>query len=128
MKMTKTSERQDVVELDVPQVEGTGMLSLIYRLYSMLGAVIADSEDSKYFKFEMLTNLLINTVLDREIREEIKKFKKDELSRRMGELINPGSEERDTIHMEVCMDAIGEVTTFIDRHLGVSVKLEVGQV
>lgn len=126
--MTKTSERQDVVELDVPQVEGTGMLSLIYRLYSMLGAVIADSEDSKYFKFEMLTNLLINTVLDREIREEIKKFKKDELSRRMGELINPGSEERDTIHMEVCMDAIGEVTTFIDRHLGVSVKLEVGQV
>lgn len=126
--MTKTSERQDVVELDVPQVEGTGMLSLIYRLYSMLGAVIADSEDSKYFKFEMLTNLLINTVLDREIREEIKKFKKDELSRRMGELTNPGSEERDTIHMEVCMDAIGEVTTFIDRHLGVSVKLEVGQV
>lgn len=126
--MTKTSERQDVVELDVPQVEGTGMLSLIYRLYSMLGAVIADSEDSKYFKFEMLTNLLINTVLDREIREEIKKFKKDELSRRMSELTNPGSEERDTIHMEVCMDAIGEVTTFIDRHLGVSVKLEVGQV
>ena len=126
--MTKTSERQDVVELDVPQVEGTGMLSLIYRLYSMLGAVIADSEDSKYFKFEMLTNLLINTVLDREIREEIKMFKKDELSRRMSELTNPGSEERDTIHMEVCMDAIGEVTTFIDRHLGVSVKLEVGQV
>lgn len=126
--MTKTSERQDVVELDVPQVEGTGMLSLIYRLYSMLGAVIADSEDSKYFKFEMLTNLLINTVLDREIREEIKKFKKDEMTRRVGELINPGPEEHDTVHMEVCMDAIGEVTTFIDRHLGVSVKLEVGQV
>ena len=126
--MTKTSERQDVVELDVPQVEGTGMLSLIYRLYSMLGAVIADSEDSKYFKFEMLTNLLINTVLDREIREEIKKFKKDEMIRRVGELVNPGPEETDTVHMEVCMDAIGEVTTFIDRHLGVSVKLEVGQV
>lgn len=126
--MTKTSERQDVVELDVPQVEGTGMLSLIYRLYSMLGAVIADSEDSKYFKFEMLTNLLINTVLDREIREEIKTFKKDEITKRVSELDDPGPEELDTVHMEVCMDAIGEVTTFIDRHLGVSVKLEVGQV
>lgn len=126
--MEKTSERRDVIELDVPQIEGSGMLSLIYRLYSMLGAVIADAENSQHFKFEMLTNLLINTVLDRDVRAEIKDFKKNEMIRRLDELDSPGQEEINSVHMEVCLDAIGEVTTFIDRHLGVSVKLEVGTV
>lgn len=124
----KTSERPDIIELDVPQVEGNGMISLLFRLYSMSAAVIADSEDSKYFKFEMLTNLLINTVLDREIRNEIKEFKLNELKKRLEELGDPGQDEINTVHMNVCMDAIGEVSSYIDRHLGVSVKLEVGTV
>lgn len=126
--VNRTSERSDIIELDVPQVEGNGMISLLFRLYSMSAAVIADSEDSKYFKFEMLTNLLINTVLDREIRDEIKEFKSSELKKRLEELGDPGQDEINTVHMTVCMDAIGEVSSYIDRHLGVSVKLEVGTI
>lgn len=124
--MTETSKRADVFELELPQEEGGGMLSLLFRLYSMLGAVIADADDNKYFKFELLTKLLVNTVLDREVRDGIKSFMKTELKARLAELESPGNDEVNAVHLDVCMDAIGEVTTFIDRHLGVSVKLQVG--
>lgn len=126
--MVKTSDNADLIELNIPPIEGGGILSLVFRLYSMLGAIISDSDDSKYFKFEMMTNLIINTVLGSEDRELIKKFKKDLMDKRMSEVDNPSSEDVNTIHMEVCMESIGEVSSYIDKHLGVSVKLEVGTV
>ena len=126
--MSKASDNPDLIELNIPPIEGGGILSLVFRLYSMLGAIISDADDSKYFKFEMMTNLIINTVLGSEDREDIKQFKKDLMAKRMAELESPSSDEINLVHMEVCMEAIGEVSSYIDKHLGVSVKLEVGTV
>lgn len=123
--MSKPSERPDVIELNIPREEGVGTVGLVYRLVSMLSAVIADSSDNKYFKINHMTNLLINTILDPKERARVIQFKKDLIAEGLSELDSPSDDEINNLYIDACMTSVGEVMNYVDEFLGVSKKLEV---
>jgi len=124
--MEKASENQDILELNLPREEGGGILGVVLRLYSMIGATITDSNDNKYFKINNLSDLLINTILDREERERVKDWKIDRLKEKLDELDDPGDDEINAVYMSVCFESVGEVSSYIDNFMGVSTHVEVG--
>lgn len=124
--MERASDNQDILELNLPREEGGGILGVVLRIYSMMGATVSDSNDNKYFKINNLSDLLINTILDREERERVKDWKVDRLKEKLAELDDPSDDEINTVYMSVCFESVGEVSSYIDNFMGVSTHVEVG--
>lgn len=112
----------DIITLDLaPQESDKGWLSLYWRYYSMIAGVMADNQGADDYRVELLTNLTIATIPDPEIRAEIKERKK-QLVR---EISTSNTEERNHLIMEICMDILGDVTTELDKNIGISQKIGV---
>lgn len=124
--MERASDNQDILELNLPREEGGGILGVVLRIYSMMGATVSDSNDNKYFKINNLSDLLINTILDREERDRVKEWKVDRLKEKLDELDDPSDDEINTVYMSVCFESVGEVSSYIDNFMGVSTHVEVG--
>ena len=124
--MERASENQDILELNLPREEGGGILGVVLRLYSMIGATVTDSNDNKYFKINNLSDLLINTILDREERDRVKEWKIDRLKEKLAELDDPSDDDINAVYMGVCFESVGEVSSYIDNFMGVSTHVEVG--
>ncbi len=112
----------DIITLDLAQQESDkGWLSLYWRYYSMLAGVMADNQGADDYRVELITNLAIATIPDPEVRKEMRD-KKDEM------LKNITTDNADDINREImgiCMVMIGDVTTEIDKSIGIHQKIGV---
>lgn len=115
-------DNPDIITLDLAPMESDkGWLALFWRYYSMLAGVMADNQGANDYRVELLTNLIVATIPDPEVREEMKERKKKLLDDLPIENVN----ERNRRTMEICMDVIGDVTTELDKSIGVCQKVGV---
>ena len=112
--------------LDIPQREGRdGYIGTIFSLYLRLGGVIADSNfrDSDIRVYYM-TKFLISLIPGEKNRKAIR----DELKKDIDEALKgiSNNDERGRKRNEVCLDYIGRVHDFMDKHVGVSTENKIG--
>lgn len=133
--MTKNKEspieRAEVIQLDLPQRSvKDGLMGLFFRQYSILASVLAEVESAQDPRISFLTDLIINTVPDDEVREQLRAEKEKIIEQKIKEenRNNGGSvpeSRRGELTRQACMEIVGKVTSFLDQGIGLSHKLEV---
>lgn len=112
----------DIITLDLAQQESDkGWLSLYWRYYSMLAGVMADNQGADDYRVELITNLAIATLPDPDIRADIRDRKEDMLKG----ITTDNAEDRNREIMSICMIIIGDVTSEIDKSIGIHQKIGV---
>ena len=110
----------DIITLDLAQQESDkGWLSLYWRYYSMLAGVMADNQGANDYRIELITNLAIATLPDPDIRSDIRDRKEEML---MG-ITTDNAEDKNREIMNICMIIIGDVTSEIDKSIGIHQKI-----
>ena len=130
-KTNEDSNVEEVFTLDLPQRNmKEGLFTLFLREYATLANVLAAVTNVTDPRIRFLTDLIIATVPDDDLRQELKNKTKTLLEAKITEFKknNGGTiENKDKAELlrDVCMEIIGEVTSFLDMHIGLTHKLEV---
>ena len=112
--------------LDIPQREGRdGYIGTIFSLYLRLGGVIADgnfrdSDIRVYYMTKFLISLIPGEKNRKAIRDDLKK----EIDEALKSITN--NDEKGRKRNEICLDYIGKVHDFMDKHVGVSTENKIG--
>jgi len=112
--------------LDIPQREGRdGYIGTIFSLYLRLGGVIADGNfrDSDIRVYYM-TKFLISLIPGEKNRIAIRDAMKKEIDGALKSITN--NDEKGRKRNEICLDYIGRVHDFVDKHVGVSTENKIG--
>lgn len=115
-----------IITLDLPQREGKeGYIGTIFSLYLRFGAILSDpgfkETDARIF---YMTKFMINLIPGRKNRTKIKDMMKTDIDKAIEKLVS--NDEKNKKRNEICIDYIGEIHDFVDKHLGVSEENRVG--
>lgn len=130
----KTKENSGGITLDIPQREGKeGYIGMYFSLFLRMGEIIASSNfKDTTIRIEILTRFLISLIPNESIRAETSKKLKEKIEVRIKESKEENKdlteEEIGNIRLLACIEVIGEVSDFIDKHIGVSRENRVGVV
>lgn len=120
--------------LDIPQREGKeGYIGTFFTLYLKLGTVLQSPEFSKepirlFYMSEFIISLIPDEKARSEVRTSLKNRKKileTEFRKEAGreELT---AKEKDHILIQASLQTIGDVSDYIDKHIGISDKNKIG--
>lgn len=117
---------EHTITLDVPQREGKeGYIGTIFGLYLRLGGIMSDPGFRETdIRLYYMAKLLINLIPGKKNRAEIKERMKKEIETALKDVKD--NETRMRLKNEICLDYIGEVHDFMDKHLGVSAENRIG--
>ena len=124
--MAQDSQQEKFLTLDIPQREGKeGYIGTVFSLYLRMGSILAeanfkDSDPRIYFFTKFMIGLIpgeknrgiINNAMDKELEEIFKS--------------NLNNEEKSRKRNEVCINYVGKIHDFIDKHIGVSRENRIG--
>ncbi len=121
----ESSKQQMVFSLDIPQREGTpGFIGTHFTLMLQMGNIVSKMDNHTDFRLQYMVNLLISLVPDKKERAAIRKEMKDSIEARTKGLATKEDKGRET--QLVCLETVGSVMDFIDRHIGVSKENKIG--
>ena len=124
-------DRVEVIELDLPQRSiKDGLMGLFFRQYSILASTLADAQSASDPRIGFLTDMIIATVPDDNLRTELRKEKTKLIKEKIEEVKsnnggNITADEKAELIRQACMETVGKVTSFLDTGIGLSHKLEV---
>ncbi len=119
--------------LDIPQREGKeGYIGTHFSLFLRIGGVLGDAHFSATdLRIEYMTHFLISLIPGRKNRADIRdRLRKDidknltEEKKTIGE--NLTNEQIGRVRNMTCIEYMGEVMDFVDKHVGVSKENKIG--
>ncbi len=125
--MTMNNENESkYLTLDIPQREGKdGYIGTLFGLYLKFGGIISDiGFKENDVRIYYMTKFLINLIPGKRNRAEIKEKMKNEIAEAMKNCSS--NDERMRIRNDICLDYIGDVHDFVDKHVGVSKENKIG--
>lgn len=132
--MTEINEAGETIyRLNIPQREGKeGYVGMLFSMMLRVGGIMADHAFTNTdLRIEYMTHFLIALVPGKRNRKTIRDGLNNEIkSRLLQEGKDNGSELNDEqkarIRNMVCLEYIGEVIDFTDKHVGVSSENKIG--
>lgn len=125
-------DRAEVIELDLPQRSiKDGLMGLFFRQYSILASTLAEITSANDPRITFLTDLIIATVPDDDLREELRAEKHKLIKEKIKQFApnnngtEPSNHDKAELVRQACMETVGKVTSFLDQSIGLSHKLEV---
>jgi len=115
-----------IITLEVPQREGKeGYMGTFFSLFLRLGTMIGDAnlKDTDN-RIRNMTNLMISLIPGKKNRTTIRKEMNQEIENRLKGIND--NETRARIRNDICIEYMGNVTDFIDLHIGVDVENRIG--
>lgn len=121
-----TEKQPQYYTLDIPQREGKeGYIGTLLGLFLKMGGIMAQSDFSETDKrIEYMTQFLISMVPGRKLRKEIRDALKKDIEERTKGLTK--NEDKARERNLVCLEYIGEVMDWTDKHIGVTKENKVG--
>lgn len=130
----KDASGEKVYTLDIPQLEGKeGYIGTFFTLYLQLGNVFKGTEFAREpVKVSLFVKLIISMIPEKEKRDAINKNIKERFEQLKKEKAVNGRVLNDAdmgyLLIEASLDALGDVTDYIDKHIGLNTKNKVGYV
>ena len=128
----KDASGDKVYTLDYPQLEGkAGYIGTFFTLYLRLGNMFDRPDFGKEpVKIRLFTKLIISMIPKKERRDTINKYIKERFEQLKKERTDTGIKLTDAdigyILIESALDGLGDVTDYIDKHVGINVENKVG--
>lgn len=125
---------EKVYTLDIPQLEGKeGYIGTFFTLYLQLGNVFKGTEFAREpVKVSLFVKLIISMIPEKERRDAINKNIKERFEQLKKEKAVNGRILNDAdngyLLIEASLDALGDVSDYIDKHIGLNTKNKVGYV
>lgn len=125
-KDKQAGEGKEWITLDLPQREGKeGYIGTFLTMYLKMGSVLSDGNFKETDKrIEYMTYFMISLVPGKRDRLEIRERLKKEIEQATKGA--NGNEEKARLRNMVCLECIGEVTDYVDKHIGVSRENKIG--
>lgn len=113
--------------IDMPMREGKeGYIGMLYNIQIKFAAILASDSFAKTDMRPLyLTHFLISMIPDEKIRGELRKNLNSDIEQKINNVVS--NEDRVRIQNLVCIEHVGKVMEFIDQHVGISMKLDIGQ-
>jgi len=130
----KDASGDKVYTLDIPQLEGKeGYIGTFFTLYLQLGNLFKGTDFAREpVKVSLLVRLIISMIPDKDRRDSINKTIKERFEQLKKEKAVNGRilTDGDTGYLliEASLDALGNVTDYIDKHIGLNIKNKIGYV
>ena len=119
-------KEEQIITLEVPQREGKeGYIGTFFALFLRLGTMIGDAnlKDTDN-RIRNMTNMMISLIPGKKRRSAIRKEMNAEIENRIKGIT--GNEEKARVRNDVCIEFMGNVTDFIDLHIGVDIENRIG--
>lgn len=121
-----TTNKEETNILDLPQREGKdGYIGTLFGLYLKFGGIMAEPNLKETdIRIYYMTKFILNLIPGPKNRAKIKEKMRAEIEEKTKSLSS--NEERLRVRNEVCLEYIGELHDFVDKHLGISSENRVG--
>lgn len=120
------NDNTNIIALDLPLKDSKGISGLFLRYYSTFAALICDTQSNTDYRIEMMTNLMIASIPEDDVRDDMKELKK--------QLIKEGTDafgdmdDQDNTNIAIvkaCMEVVGEISGYMDQYFGTSKKISI---
>lgn len=129
----KLEDGSKLYTLDIPQREGKeGYIGMQFQLFIKVGGIMADAQFTPTdMRIEYMTHFLISMIPGKTNRRTIRDELKTEIDKRLDEEKkklneNLTNEQTGRIRNMTCLEMIGQVMDFTDKHVGVSKENKIG--
>lgn len=127
----KNDAGEDVYTFDVPQREGKeGFIAMHFGLMFKMGALMVEANRSATdTRIENMAQFMISMIPGKKNRAEIRDALKIEIDKRIAEAQKSGELTNDqigTIRNQTCIEYVGNVMDFLDKHIGVTKENRIG--
>jgi len=136
MNSTNSNDNNDVT-FDIPAREGTtGYVGLFFSVYLQTSALLTNPNVvNDAYRLGNITQFMISLVAGKEkrkmIREILKRNIESEISdkkKEHGEDYELAHDEREGVYIKCYLEIIGDITDFVDEHVGISKENKLGSV
>ena len=124
---------EKLLTFDIPQREGKeGFIGTFFTLYLNMSSILRSPEFIKEpMRVYYLTKLIIASVPGKKNRDEIKKALNERIDSMKKQRLQKSDvplteEENNHILIDASLDVLGDVSDFIDKHVGVSRENKLG--
>lgn len=131
--MEKLEDGSKLFTLDIPQREGKeGYIGTHFSLFLRIGGVLGDATfTSTDLRIEYMTHFLISLIPGKRNRANIRDSLRNDIDKnladerkKVGE--NLTNEQIGRVRNMTCIEYMGEVMDFVDKHVGVSKENKIG--
>lgn len=120
-----SNNTEKIYSLDIPAREGKeGFIGTHFTLILQIGNMISRIGPSENSNLHYLTSLLISCIPDKKDRAVIRKEIEDEFNKRIDS--KSTNEDKLKIRNAICIESVGSVMDYIDKHVGVSRENKIG--
>lgn len=119
--------------LDIPQREGKeGYIGMLFQLFIKVGGIMADAQfTATDMRIEYMVHFLISLVPGKTNRKTIRDELKTEIEKRLEDERkklneNLTNEQIGRIRNMTCLEMMGYIMDFTDKHVGVSKENKIG--
>ena len=120
------NQNPNIIGLDLPLKDSKGISALFLRYYSTFAALICDTRSNTDYRIEMMTNLMIASIPENDVRDNMKQLKKQLIEEGINALTD--HDDKDAINLVIvkaCMEVVGEISGYVDQYFGISKKISV---
>jgi|LGOV01.1.fsa_nt_gb hypothetical protein len=120
------NDNTNIIGLDLPLKDSKGISGLFLRYYSTFAALICDTQSNTDYRIEMMTNLMIASIPENDVRDNMKQLKKQLIDEGTSALTD--HDDNDAINLVIvkaCMEVVGEISGYVDQYFGTSKKISV---
>ncbi len=116
------------ITLDVPMREGKdGYVGTLFSLFLRMGGILADAGFRETdMRVEYMTHFMISLVPGKKQRQEIREQLRKDIEAKLKEDNSGDQDAKARIRNMVCLEYIGVVGDFIDKHVGISTENRLG--
>ena len=132
---SSNSSNDDIITFDIPAKEGTpGYIGMFFTEFMKIGSMLTNMDgNNPTYSLERSTQFLISLVAGKQRREHIRECLKQNIARCIIEATTENETTLDSVtHKQIvdqcCLEIIGEITDFVDEHVGISIENKLGSV
>jgi hypothetical protein len=123
-----SESKEEYLTLDLPQREGKeGYVGTMFSLFLRMGSILGDANFKETdMRIEYMVHFMISLVPGKTHRQEIREDLKRDIEKALKVETSGDTDTKARIRNMICLEYIGIVGDFIDKHIGVSRENKIG--
>lgn len=119
---------EEYITLDLPQREGKeGYIGTMFTLVLKMGTILADANFKETdMRVEYMTQFMISLIPGKKARKEIREQLHNDIAERLKTDTSADQDAKARLRNMVCLEYIGIVGDFMDKHVGISKENKIG--